>query len=200
MGKTARCGVSIKPRLPILCVVIFVSVIAVSKVRAQSQQTTSTTPTIKVTHALAFLDVMVLDKKGHTVTSGLTKDDFTVTEDKVPQIIFSFEAPELHVMGVGEEDDNPTGNAPKIILVMDLLNSSFEDFAYIRYETAQFLKAQPSRDSFAFPIVPLQCLGVPLHSFQVLEIPPGSVFDPHPLPTIPFPNSVAICRGGKRRQ
>jgi VWFA-related protein len=85
----------------------------------------------------------VLDKKGHTVTSGLTKDDFTITEDKVPQIIFSFEAPELHVMGVGGEDDNATGNAPTTILVMDLLNSSFEDFAYIRFEAAQFLKSQP---------------------------------------------------------
>jgi len=143
MAKTAQCGVSMKPRLPILCVVIFVSVIAVSKVRAQSQQATSTTPTIKVTSALVFLDVTVLDKKGHTVTSGLTKDDFTVTEDKVPQIIFSFEAPEAHVMGVAAEDDNPTGNAPKTILVMDLLNSSFEDFAYIRFEAAQFLKSQP---------------------------------------------------------
>jgi len=35
------------------------------------------------------------------------------------------------------------------------------------------------KDSFAFPIVPFQCLSVPPHSFQVLEIPPGSVFDPH---------------------
>jgi hypothetical protein len=111
-----------KPRLPFLCVVIFVSVIAISKVRAQGQQTAPTTPTIKVTSALVFLDVTVLDKKGRPVESGLTKDDFTITEDKIPQTIFSFEAPEVHVMGTGGEDESPNGKAPKTILVMDMLN------------------------------------------------------------------------------
>jgi hypothetical protein len=28
--------------------------------------------------------------------SGLTKDDFAITEDKIPQTIFSFEPPEAH--------------------------------------------------------------------------------------------------------
>ena len=36
-----------------------------------------------------------------------------------------------------------------------------------------------NKDSFAFPIVPFQFLNVPQHSFQVLEIPHGSIFDPH---------------------
>jgi len=116
-----------------------------SDVQAQVQQGGANTPTIKVTSALVFLDVTVVDKRGRPVVSGLTKDDFTITEDKKPQPIFSFEAPELHLAGVGGDDQNPTGNAPKTILVMDMLNSSFEDFAYIRYETAQFLKSQPSQ-------------------------------------------------------
>ena len=85
-----------KPGLPFLRVVIFVSVIAVSEVRAQGQQTTPTTPTINVTSALVFLDVTVLDKKGQPVVSGLTKDDFAITEDKIPQTIFAFEPPEAH--------------------------------------------------------------------------------------------------------
>jgi VWFA-related protein len=134
-----------KLRLPFLCVVIFVSVIAVSKVGPQGQQTTPAAPTIKVTSALVFLDVTVLDKKGQPVVSGLTKDDFTITEDKIPQTIFSFEAPEAHVMAAGAEDENPDGKAPATIIVMDLLNSSFEDFAYIRYEVKQLLMAQPPR-------------------------------------------------------
>ena len=116
-----------------------------SDVQAQVQKGSANTPTIKVTSALVFLDVTVLDKKGRPVVSGLTKDDFTITEDKKPQTIFSFEAPELHVAEVGGDDQNPNGNAPKTVLVMDLLNSSFEDFAYIRYEGAQFLKSQPSQ-------------------------------------------------------
>lgn len=117
--------------------------IAVSSLLAQRQQTNPPTPTIKVTSALVFLDVTVLDKKGRPVVTGLTKDDFTITEDKVPQTIFSFEAPEAHVMGTGAGDENPNGKAPETILVMDRLNSSFEDFAYIGYEVEQFLKAQP---------------------------------------------------------
>lgn len=133
-----------KLRLPFLCVVISVGAIAVITVLAQSQQPTPTTPTIKVTSALVFLDVTVLDKKGHPVVTGLTKDDFTITEDKIPQTIFSFEAPDAHLMGTEAEDESPKGKVPETILVMDRLNSSFEDFAYIRYEVQQFLNAQPS--------------------------------------------------------
>lgn len=124
--------------------VVLLSVIAVSKVRAQEQQP-SNAPTIKVTSALVVLDVTVLDKKGHPVVSGLTKDDFTITEDKIPQTIFSFEAPEAHATGEGAEDENANGKAPTTIFVMDRLNSSWEDFSYILYEVQQFLEAQPPR-------------------------------------------------------
>lgn len=47
-------------------------------------------------------------------------------------------------MGTGSEDESSNGKAPKTILVMDMLNSSWEDFSYIRYEVQQFLKAQPT--------------------------------------------------------
>ncbi len=104
---------------------ILFAVTPLHEAKAQGQQSTPTTPTIKVTSALVFLDVTVLDKKGHPVVSGLTKDDFTIAEDKIPQTIFSFEAPEAHLMGAGAEDENPNGKAPETILVMDLLNSSF---------------------------------------------------------------------------
>jgi hypothetical protein len=35
------------------------------------------------------------------VTSGLPRDDFSITDDKKPQRIFSFEPPESHVVDVG---------------------------------------------------------------------------------------------------
>jgi VWFA-related protein len=126
-----------------LCAAILFAVISVHKLRAQGQQSSSDQTKIRVTSALVFLDVTVLDKKGHPVMSGLTKDDFTITEYKEPQPIFSFEAPETHVIAPSAGDSNPDGKAPVTILVLDLLNSSFQDFAYIRYEVAQFLKAQP---------------------------------------------------------
>jgi VWFA-related protein len=135
-----------KVSLWVVCALVLLGVISIHRVRAQEQQP-SGTPTIKVTSALVFLDVTVLDKKGHPIVSGLTKDDFTITEDKEPQTIVSFEAPEVHVGRADPEDANPSpsGKAPATILVMDQLNSRWEDFAYIREEVERFLKAQPQR-------------------------------------------------------
>jgi VWFA-related protein len=95
-----------------------------------------------------FLDVTVLDKKGRPVVKGLTQNDFTITEGKKPQRIISFEAPEAHVMRAGAGNDNPEGKVPVAIFVLDLLNSSFADFAYIRYEVRQYLVALPPHLDF----------------------------------------------------
>jgi VWFA-related protein len=103
----------------------------------------SNVPTIQVTSRLVFLDVTVLDKEGNPVVKGLSKDDFTITENKKPQRIFSFEAPQVHTMGAAAEDDNPDGEAPVTIFVLDLLNSQFVDFAFIRYSVRKYLDAQP---------------------------------------------------------
>ena len=112
---------------------------------AQGQPPPSAAPTLQITSTLVFLDVTVLDKSGHPVLSGLTKNDFTITEDKKPQRIFSFEAPQTHIEAANAGNDNPDGKAPATILVLDLLNSDFEDFAFIRDSTRRFLIAQPAR-------------------------------------------------------
>src|SRR5579859_3729391 len=131
---------------------------------AQGQQVPSNPPTIQVTSRLVFLDVTVLDKKGHPVVTGLTKDDFTITEDKTPQKIFSFEAPNVHVMKPGDPSENPDGNAPVTIFVLDLLNSEFQDFAYIRYSVRQFLMAQPEQLA-----APAEMLVVGNESLEMLQ-------------------------------
>jgi hypothetical protein len=53
----------------VVCAVVLVGVIPVHRVGAQGQQASGTL-TIKVTSALVFLDITVLDKKGHPVVSG----------------------------------------------------------------------------------------------------------------------------------
>ena len=116
-----------------------------ANLRAQSQTTAPSTPTFRLNSTLVFLDVTVLDKRGRPVVTGLTKDDFTILEDKRPQRIFSFEAPQTHLMGPNGGDENPDGKAPVTIIVLDLLNSNFVDFAFIRYEVKRFLIAQPER-------------------------------------------------------
>lgn len=109
---------------------------------ARAQQPSSGVLTLQTTSRLVFLDVTVLDKKGHPVVKGLTKDDFTITEEKRPQRIFSYEPPELHLAAstTGSSGDK----VPSTIFVVDLLNSRFSDFAYIRYSVRKYLAAQPA--------------------------------------------------------
>jgi VWFA-related protein len=109
---------------------------------AQDQQAPPP-PTLHIQSNLVFLDVTVLDKKGRPVVKGLTKDDFTITEDKEPQRIFSFEAPDVHILKKGAPENEAENSAPVTIIVLDLLNSSFADIAYIRYEVKRYLMAQP---------------------------------------------------------
>lgn len=129
-----------------------------------SLQNQPNVPTFHVTSTLVFLDVTVLDKQGHPVVTGLTKDDFRITDDKKPQRIFSFEAPETHVMSANHGNDNPEGKAPVTILVLDLLDSRFQDFAYIRYEARKFLMAQP-----ALLTAPAELLVVGNDSLEMLQ-------------------------------
>ena len=111
-------------------------------------------PTFRSTSSLVFLDVTVVDKKGHPVVTGLTQNDFTITDDKEPQRIFSFEAPEVHTLnGPASNSDSSKaedsveshwdGKAAETILVLDLLNSKFEEFAFIRDEAKKYLESQP---------------------------------------------------------
>src|SRR5665213_1909508 len=111
---------------------------------SSAQPSTPDVPTLHVSSRLVFLDVTVLDAKGHPVTRGLTQDDFTITQDKQPQKIFSFEAPDEHVTG-NASDDNPSGKAPVTIFVLDQLNSTFEQMAYIRYCVHKYLASEPSQ-------------------------------------------------------
>lgn len=107
----------------------------------QSQAGQAPVPTFHVSSKLVYLDVTVLDKKNRPVVTGLTQDDFLITEDKRPQTIFSFEPPSAHTLDASGA--NPDGKAPVTIIVLDQLNSRFQDFAYIRWEANRFLQSQP---------------------------------------------------------
>ena len=124
-----------------LCAALLIFIF-IPEARAQVQGGSLPTPTFHVSSNLVFLDVTVLDKRGNPVVSGLTRNDFTITEDKKPQRIFSFEAPQVHRIIAG---DNASGKAPTTIIVLDMLNSSFADFAFIRYSVKEFLMRQPEQ-------------------------------------------------------
>ena len=97
--------------------------------------------TLKTTSQLVFMDVTVVDRKGRPVVKGLTRDDFSITEDKTPQNIFSFEPPEAHLStSIGGSE-----KAPQTIFVLDRLNSQFEDFAFINYSIKKYLSSRPKQ-------------------------------------------------------
>ncbi len=104
---------------------------------AEGPQSAPAGPTFRITSNLVFLDVTVVDRKGRPVVTGLTKDDFSITDDGKPQRIFSFDAP---ATGAKTVED-----APATVLVLDLLNTPFEDSAFVRYSIRRYLALQPER-------------------------------------------------------
>jgi VWFA-related protein len=100
---------------------------------ASSQQSASpgyAGPLFNATTRNVILDAVVTDKKGSVVT-GLTRNDFVIREDNVPEEIQSFDA----VSG-GRSAEDAT---PHTILLVDELNTHFEDMAYTRYSVNRLL-------------------------------------------------------------
>lgn len=93
----------------------------------------SDAPLYRLNSQLVFLDVTVLDRHGDPVVTGLTQQDFSITDNKEPERIFSFEAPEGAAAGI----------PPSTVLVLDRLNSSFSDFALILEAAQRYLEHQP---------------------------------------------------------
>ena len=121
-------------------------------------------PTIHATSSLVYLDVTVLDKNGNPVVKGLTRDDFTITEGNKPQRIFSFEAPDIHVIAKKGDSLNADGTAPVTIFVLDLINCSFEDAAFLRYSVHNYLDGQPKQLTS-----PAELMVVGNNSMQLLQ-------------------------------
>jgi hypothetical protein len=136
--------------------VILLSVVAGLSSPAKSQ-TASPTTTIRVTSDLVYLDVTVVDRKGNPVVTGLTKNDFTITENGKPKRIFSFDTPVAGAEtsaaaspAIGSEtvqvpNTKTAQKGPATILVLDLLNTPFVDSAYARDSIRRYLAKQPQR-------------------------------------------------------
>jgi len=93
------------------------------------------------------LDVVVTNRKGEVVTN-LTKEDFQVYEDKVPQVIETLEPPPAHATPPNlaihstADLDRLAPAAPVNLIVLDEINTSFQDEAFARYSLKQFLDKQ----------------------------------------------------------
>ena len=107
-------------------------------------------PTLSVTSRLVLLDVVVTDKAGNPVTN-LTQEDFAVYEDKVAQHVVSFESPSTHTLPAGwdaaplnPDDPKSFGQSPVTILVLDELNTHFEDSSFAVRSVRQYLESRPA--------------------------------------------------------
>jgi len=105
--------------------------------------------TLSVKSQLVTLDVVVNDKNGQPVR-GLTRDDFTIYEDKVAQSIVAFEAteptsasnrPSVQIHSTAELD-RLEADAPVSIVVLDELTTRFEDQYFARYLLEKYLGKQ----------------------------------------------------------
>ena len=103
--------------------------------------------TLRVQSQLVVLDVVVTDKAGHVVTN-LTQDDFEVAENGVPQQIRNFDAPgKLGSLPVNAPKDKfgreDWGESPLTMIVIDEMDTPFEETAYSRQEVEHYLRSQP---------------------------------------------------------
>jgi len=106
------------------------------------------TTTLTVQSQLVVLDVVVTDKAGRLVTN-LSRDDFEVSENGVSQEIRNFDAPHtIDTIPVTAPKDKfgreNWGEAPLTMIVIDEMDTPFEETAYSRQEVDRYLKAQPT--------------------------------------------------------
>ena len=137
---------------------ISLTVLSLFSLVALAQQTdtgAAPPPTLKVTTHLVYVDVLVRDKTGHVVT-GLTQQDFRITEDGKAQTLQFFAAHNAEpqnpppAIAVPAESKTEFSNVnaggaamPMTILLFDLLNTPTDDQLTGREQMLKFLRGLP---------------------------------------------------------
>ncbi len=116
----------------------------------QPTQLPGGTATLRVQTREVVLDVVVTDRKGHAVTN-VPRSAFHVAETGVAQRIVSFSKPEDHLpapdappIHSSAELIKAHSNVPINVIVLDELNTAFEDTAFGRFAVQKYLATQPA--------------------------------------------------------
>lgn len=109
-------------------------------------------PTLKFGAQIVVLDHVVTHKNGRLVQRRLSRQDFTILDNGIPQTLRSCEPPEGQRMpssseGHGKERSGPfqyrqRPRALNVVLVE--LNSRLEDMRYARQTMVKYLQSQPA--------------------------------------------------------
>jgi VWFA-related protein len=154
---------------------ITITMLAVSTRSSVAQEVKQASPdatpfTLQVSSREVMLDVVVTDHHAN-VHNDLTREDFQITENGVPQVIDGFEPPSAHALPSVETAIRSTGDlesrapqAPVNVIVLDELNTSFQDMAFARYALKKYLNAQVQG-----PPAPTMLLAVSFNKFTVLQ-------------------------------
>jgi VWFA-related protein len=105
------------------------SAFAQQKNQAKPPEAAVSAPAGAANH-LITLDVVVADQSGHAVP-GLQQQDFTLLDNKLAQKIVSF-----HAVAAAPATDDPS---VLVILVVDEVNTSFQQVVIVRQEIEKFL-------------------------------------------------------------
>jgi len=149
---SASSPMTAKPRCFRIFLPLLFATLSLAPLHAQDDQ--PHTATLTVNARLVVLDVVVRDKNGKPVTD-LTKDDFRVFEDGVPQPVRSFEPPSAHALPPSAaastaidtvfDPAQPAnfGQSAVTVLVLDQLNTHFADSSFARRSLRDYLLKQP---------------------------------------------------------
>jgi VWFA-related protein len=117
--------------------------------------------TIRQTVQRVIVDVMVRDTDGKPV-HGLTTNDFSITEDKQPQRVLSFDVYDFDKASISRAPNAPPlpphvfenipatpERGPLYVLLLDLVNTQLEDQMRGRQQVLKFIRNKPVGTRFA---------------------------------------------------
>jgi VWFA-related protein len=126
-----------------------------------SEQVSGPILTFHETVRRVLLDVMVRDKSGNPV-QGLTAKDFSITEDKAPQQILSFDVYNFDKQSISRGANAPPlppnvfvnvpatpERGPLYVMLLDLVNTEADDQMTARQQISKFIRGKPDGTRFA---------------------------------------------------
>ena len=127
----------------------FVLLAVLSGTGILAQDAGQATTALEVKSQLVVLDTVVTDKNGKII-KGLTKDDFSVYENGVQQKIHDFtpsdELPPPPAAPAKDRNGHDDwGQAPLTMIVVDEMDTPFEELSYSRDCVEHYLKSRPAQ-------------------------------------------------------